>query len=87
MTVRFFFGLPGGSRLKCIWHHCASFIEPGAETHPSDCGEDASCQIHRLASEELIKAGLMGRKLDRMQQAEISLKVSRRVLEGGTVGR
>jgi len=60
----------------------------GSEEQPclADCAQDAERRIRRLALEELGKAGLLGHRLDRLQQAEIGLKISRRLLMAETEG-
>ena len=86
MTSTFFFWQARDSMLKLFGHCRDSFLEPGEQPRPSDCGEDAQRRIRRLAIEELDRAGWIGQKLDRLQQAEIGLKVSRRLLEEGIKG-
>ena len=73
--------------LKALRHRRAGFVELQEQPLPCDCSQDPQCRVHRLALEELSRAGLIGQKLDRLQQAEIGLRVSRRLLEQGTEGR
>ena len=87
MTVSLSFWQAPESMLKLFRHRRESIVDLGEQPRPSGCGEDAQCRIRRLALEELGRAGLIGQKLDRLQQAEISLKVSRRLLEEGIEGR
>ena len=87
MTVTLFFWQTRDSMLKLFGHCRESFVEPREQPRPSGCGEDAQRRIRRLALEELGRAGWIGQKLDRLQQAEIGLKVSRRLLEEGIEGR
>lgn len=46
----------------------------------ADRAQDAERRVRRIALEELGKAGLLGHRLDRLQQAEVGLKISRRLL-------
>ena len=58
----------------------------GTEEQPclADCAQGAELRVRRLALEELSKAGLLGHRLDRLQQAEVGLKISRRLLRADT---
>ena len=60
----------------------------GLEEQPclADRAQDAERRIRRLALEELGKAGLLGHRLDRLQQAEVGLKICRRLLMAETEG-
>ena len=87
MTLRPSLWLARESMLKLFRRRRESIVELGEQPRPSGCGEDAQCRIRRLALEELGRAGLMGQKLDKLQQAEIGLKVSRRLLDEGIEGR
>ncbi len=87
MTVILSFWEARDSMLKLFGHCRESFIEPREQPRPSGCGEDALRRVRRLALEELGKAGLIGQKLDRLQQVEIGLKVSRRLLQDDVEGR
>ncbi len=77
------------------WESMSMFFRRGRESTvalgkrpgPTGCGEDAQCRVRRLALEELVRAGLIGQKLDKLQQAEIGLKVSPRLLEEAIEGR
>ncbi len=81
MTVSLSFREAQESMLKLFRHRRESSRELGEQPQPSGCGEDARCRVRRLALEELRSAGLIGQKLDKLQQAEIGLKVSRRLLQ------
>ena len=87
MTVTLSFWQARDSMLRLFGHCRDSFIEPGEQSRPSGCGEDALRRVRRLALEELGKAGLMGQRLDKLQQAEIGLKLSRRLLQDDIEGR
>ncbi len=87
MTVGVCFRQARGSMLKLFRQRRESFV--GLDERPclSGCGDDVQRRIRRLALEELGRAGLIGQKLDKLQQAEIGLKVSRRLLAEGVEGR
>ena len=87
MTVTLLFWQARDSVLKLFGHCRESVVELGEQRSSSGCGEEAQRRIRRLALEELGRAGWIGQKLDRLQQAEIGLKVSRRLLEEGIKGR
>ena len=87
MTVSPSFWLAWESMLTLFRRRRERIVELGERPRPSGCGEDAQCRIRRLALEELGRAGLIGQKLDKLQQAEIGLKVSRRLLDEGIEGR
>ncbi len=87
MTINFSFWLAREAISKLFRHRRESFVALGEQPRPSSCGEDVPCRIRRLALEELGRAGLIGQKLDKLQQAEIGLKLSRRLLEEGIEGR
>ena len=59
---------------------CKTLAGVGLFLYPADRAQDAERRIRRLALEELGKAGLLGRRFDRLQQAEVGLKISRRLL-------
>ena len=87
MTVTLSFWQARDSMLNLFGQCRESFVEPVEQPRPSDCGEDAQRRVRRLALEELGKVGLIGQKLDKLQQAEIGLKVSRRLLQEDIEGR
>jgi hypothetical protein len=59
----------GRAVLKLFRQRCKTLA--GLEEQPclSDRAQDAELRVHRLALEELGKAGLLGHRLDRLQQA------------------
>ncbi len=67
--------------------HCFRTVA-GLEERPclAECAQDAQLGVHRLALEELTKSGLLGHRLDRLQRAEVGLKVSRRLLAADNKG-
>ena len=87
MTTVFSLWQARQSMRKLFRHRRASVVERQEQLLPADCGQDAESRIRRLALEELGRAGLIDQKLNRLQQAEIGLKVSRRLLEEGIEGR
>ena len=87
MTMRYSLSLARDSIFRRFRHRDESFVALDEESRLSDCAEEVQGRIRRLASEELRRAGLIGQKLDKLQQAEIGLKVSRRLLEEGIEGR
>jgi len=64
-----------------------TFARVDKQPCPADCGEGAQRKIRQMALDELGRAGLIGHRLDRLQQAEIALKVSQRLLQEDTEGR
>ena len=81
MTAYPSFWLARDSMLTLFRRRRESIVELGEQPRPSRCDDDPQCRIRRLALEELRRAGLIGQELDKLQQAEIGLKVSRRLLD------
>jgi len=72
--------------LKLFRQRRVTFIRPEEQPCLADCAQDAERRIRLLALEELGKAGLLGHRLDRLQQAEVGLKISRRLLRAEIEG-
>ena len=75
------------SMLKLFRHRREGFVKLEEQPCTSGSREDAQRRIRRLTLDELARAGLIGKKLNKLQQAEIGLKVSRRLLDAGVEGR
>ena len=86
MNVDTSFWDAGRAILKLFKQRRATFIGPEEQPCLADCAQDEKHKVHRLAVEELSKAGLLGHRLDRLQQAEVGLKISRRLLREDTEG-
>lgn len=86
MTIDASFWHAGGAVFKLFRQRRETFVGLEEQACLPDCGLDAQSRIRRLALEELGKAGLIGHTLDRLQQAEIGLRVSRRLLMEDTEG-
>ena len=74
----------GRALLKLFRQRRATAVGPEEQACDADCAQDAELRVHRVALEELDKAGLLGNRIDRLQQAEVGLKISRRLLMADT---
>ncbi len=86
MSVDTSFWDAGKAMLKLFKQRRATLTRPEEQPCRAHCDQDAKNKVHRLALEELGKAGLLGHRLDRLQQAEVCLKISRRLLTADTEG-
>ncbi len=70
----------GRAVFKLFTQCCKTLAGVEERPYSADRAQDAERRIRRIALEEMGKAGLLGHRLDRLQQAEVGLKISRRLL-------